>query len=182
MKQILDILNDFISTLEEMNNEKNSLKSLYKRYNLDVLQDQNMSEDDLDFYADLIDITSEHITVDDFSQSDMMKYLYNANKSKIQILETQALKLYKLYTDEYNDDKDKIAYLETLKSKKAQEIEIINEKPFLTVSEFEIIFGYSPTQQKGFRQRINDPIPFTQKALGHKILYSRKKVEIWLEN
>ncbi len=70
--------------------------------------------------------------------------------------------------------------MESLKSEKAQELHELQQKEFITVSEFEIIYGYGKTHQKSLRARLRDPIPFSQKVSGGKILYSKRAVEKWM--
>ncbi len=121
----------------------------------------------------MIDLTLEEVDIDDFDMNDITSTLYTKNQEKTKLLENHALKLYKLIDEQ-------IPFLENLKSEKAQEMEVLMEKQFITISEFTTIYGYSQTQQTGFRSRLRDPIPYSQKGLGHKVLYNRKRVEKWL--
>ncbi len=168
---IKEILNNFIITLEEMNDEKSVLKLMYKEH-------YNKIHENDDFYSSLIDMTLDEVTIDNFDMNDITSTLYNKNLEKTKLLENTALKLYRLI----DEDEDKIPFLENLKSEKAQEMEILMEKQFITIAEFTTIYGYSQTQQKGFRSRLRDPIPYSQKGLGHKVLYERRKVQKWLGN
>lgn len=43
-------------------------------------------------------------------------------------------------------------------------------KDWIFVNEFELLFGYNSTAQKGF-SRLRNPIPFEQKSIGSKILF-----------
>ena len=173
---IKDILNDMIATLEELSNEKLVLQKMYKEYYSGLLKDK--SESDRDFYSSLIDMSIDYINIEDFEPNDMMRYLYKENLEKISELENYALKMYKLYTEETND---KITYMEELKSTKVQEMEILQTKDWISVNEFELLFSYGSTAQKGFRSRLRDPIPFEQKSIGSKILYEKNKVVKWLK-
>jgi hypothetical protein len=173
---IKDILNDMIITLEELNNEKIVLKNRYRKYYEEQIKDK--SPEDIDFYSSLIDSVEDYISIDDFEPNDMMKYLYSQNLEKINELERYGLKMYKLYTEETNE---KIPYLEEVKNKNIEKIQIANQKDNISVNEFELLYGYSTTAQKGFRTRLNDPIPFIQKSFNSKILYKKDKVEKWLE-
>jgi hypothetical protein len=44
-------------------------------------------------------------------------------------------------------------------------------KDWISVNEFELLFGYNSTAQKGFRSRLRNPITFEQKSIGSKILF-----------
>ncbi len=172
-KNIKEILNNLIVTLEEMNDEKTTLKLIYQKHYNKV--HSNHEDDDDDFYSNLIEQTLDHVDISDFEMNDLTSMLYYQNLEKTQTLEATALKLYRLIDTE-------IPFMEELKSEKAQEMEILQEKQFITVQEFSVIYGYSATQQKSLRARLRDPIPFSQKGHGHKVLYERRKVQKWLGN
>ncbi len=60
-------------------------------------------------------------------------------------------------------------------------IEKANSKKLISVKEFKELYGYSESAQKGFRSRLNNPIPFIQQGLACKILYNKEDIDEWLE-
>lgn len=166
---IRSILNEMIQSIKD---EESNLKSAFANYCMDepfILED----EEDRDYYMDAVnqnvDVTLEH-----FEPSEMMKILYNQKIENIEKLKNYTLKLYSLYND-------RIDYLEKMKDDKQNEIKIANEKELINQKEFTLLFGYSESAQKGFRRRLNNPIPFIQKGIGTKIFYNRKQVTEWLK-
>ncbi len=172
-----EILNELITTLEEMNNEKINLSKIYKNYYTEDVKNRNLDDEMNDFLIDSIDLVIDgEVTIDTFEPNDIMKYMYNLNLEKIRDLENYALKLYRLYKKEGKE----ISYYEELENSKITEIKVLKEKELITVSEFEQLFNYSPSAQKGFRSQLNNPIPYIQKKFGSKIFYKVKEVEEWL--
>ena len=59
-------------------------------------------------------------------------------------------------------------------------IQKANSKKLISVKELKELYGYSESAQKGFRSRLNNPIPFIQQGIGTKILYNKDEVNKWL--
>lgn len=58
----------------------------------------------------------------------------------------------------------------------------LNNKKILTVKDLEERYNISKSSQKQYRSRLYNPLPYHQKVLGGKIVYSVDEVEKWLEN
>lgn len=172
---IKDILDDMILKLEELVDEKLVLQKLYRDYHEKLFI--NESDEDKDFYMSILDTLEDVITLENFKPNDMMRALYELNIERIRELELYALRLYKLYNEETSQE---ISYLENIKDRNIQKIREANEKKNISVIEFELVYGYSSTAQKGFRSRLNDPIPFIQKEFNSKISYKKSDVDKWL--
>lgn len=63
-----------------------------------------------------------------------------------------------------------------------QEIQRIQVKKNITVSEFAAIYNISKTSQQNYRGRLHDPLPYHQKVEGGKIVYVVEEVEKWFDN
>lgn len=63
-----------------------------------------------------------------------------------------------------------------------ENIEFIQQKKYITVKEFEIIYNISRTSQQNLRARLHDSLPYHQKVFGGKIVYVVTEVENWFEN
>ncbi|MDO9305082.1 MAG: hypothetical protein Q7T77_07105 [Sulfuricurvum sp.] len=66
-------------------------------------------------------------------------------------------------------------------NKKLLEIDQIRQKEFITVKEFEILFGYSSQWQAQRRSKLHDPLPRATENK-RKILYNTEEVRKWIEN
>ena len=177
-----DLLNELITTLEEMNDEKTNLSIIYKHFYTNEVKNRNLDDEMKNFLVDSIDLITGfdgEVTIDTFKPNDIMKYMYDLNLEKIKDLEIYALKLYRLYQKEGN--KKTIPYYEQLEKKEIYNLNIIKEKDFISIKEFTIVYGYSSTSQKGFRGRLRNPIPYIQKGLGTKVIYDNKDVLKWLK-
>jgi len=174
-----ELLIEMIDTLEEMNNEKNQLSKIYKEFYTNDIKNRNLTSDMEDFLLQSVELITdiEEIRIEDFKPNEIMLYMYNLNLEKINKLENYSLKLYRLYKKENKS----IPFYDELENKKVQEMKIIQTKDIVSVNEFETLYGYSSSSQKGFRSRLNDPIPFIQKKLGSKILYKKSEVDKWLK-
>lgn len=174
-----EILNELMTTLEEMNDEKSVLSKLYREFYAKDVKNRNLDDEMRDFLLGAIEVVAEidEITIEDFNPNEAMLYLYNANLEKISELEIYALKLYRLYKKENKA----IPYFDDLESKKLLELKLLNEKEIISVKEFEILYEYSRSAQKGFRGRLNNPIPYIQKEFNSKILYNKEDVSKWLQ-
>ncbi|WP_295022711.1 hypothetical protein [Sulfurimonas sp.] len=58
----------------------------------------------------------------------------------------------------------------------------LHGKKYLSVKEFEEKYNMSKSSQQQYRSRLYNPLPYHQKVLGGKIVYSVDEVEKWLEN
>ena len=75
-----EILNELITTLEEMNDEKSALSKLYKEFYTKDIKGRDLNSEDENFYLDLIRVvtaTGSLIEIDDFKPNEAMLYLYN---------------------------------------------------------------------------------------------------------
>ena len=52
-----------------------------------------------------------------------------------------------------------------------QQMKEMQVKKYITVKEFEKIYNISSSKQKGYRSRLNDPLPYHQKVQGEKNVY-----------
>jgi len=175
-----EILNEMIETLEELANEKVTLSKIYKEFYTADVKKRDIDDGMKTFLIDSIDLITgfdTEIKIDDFNPNEIMLYMYNLNLENIKELESYALKLYRLYKNENKA----IPYYDELENKKIQELKLLKEKDFISVKEFELLYGYSSTAQKGFRGRLRNPIPFIQKGLGSKVTYETKEVLKWLK-
>jgi len=175
-----EILNELITTLEEMNDEKSVLSKIYKEFYIADVKERDLTPDMKDFLLDAVEVITEReeIKIDDFKPNNIMLFMYDLNLEKMNKLENYALKLYRLYKKEGKN----ITYYDELENTKVQEMKIIQTKDIISVNEFETLYGYSSSAQKGFRSRLNNPIPFIQKSFGSKILYKKRDVDKWLES
>lgn len=57
----------------------------------------------------------------------------------------------------------------------------MKQKDYITVKEFETLYGYGASWQKQQRSKIHDPLPRVSEH-GKKILYNHKQIKEWLEN
>ena len=73
-------------------------------------------------------------------------------------------------------------YKEKAGEKELLALKIAKEKEVIDVKEFTLLYSYSKEAQKGFRGRVNNPLPTIQKSYGSKILYRKIDVEDWLSN
>ena len=61
------------------------------------------------------------------------------------------------------------------------DIKNINDKEFISVKEFTILYGYSAAWQSQKRSKIHDPLPRVSEGT-NKILYSSIAIKKWFEN
>ena len=61
-------------------------------------------------------------------------------------------------------------------------MQLIQEKKYITVKEFEEVYNVSKTSQQNYRGRLYDPLPYHQKVQGGKIVYVVEEVENWFAN
>lgn len=61
-------------------------------------------------------------------------------------------------------------------------IKEIQDKKYINVKEFQLVYGYSPEWQKNRRSRMYNTLPYIQTVEGGKITYNVKDVNIWFEN
>lgn len=78
-----------------------------------------------------------------------------------------------------NENKETSAK-ENAHKEKLLALELANLKEIIDVKEFELIYGFSKETQKGYRSRLNNPIPFIQKKDKSKIMYKKSEVIKWL--
>ena len=168
--ELQKILNELITTLEGMNNQKKHLKKIYKE-DLEK-RIEHLDDDWIEFYLELGDTLD--IDIDDFHLDGLQKKLYEQMIQNQKELETTALRIYKVYMDSKDTKEEKIEFYENLKIQ-------VQPKEYLSVKDFTLVFGYSSSAQKGFRSRLNNSIPFIQKKLGSKILYKKDAVDEWLK-
>ncbi len=99
------------------------------------------------------------------------------NKSNIvPIMEMEKYLLKSVTENSKERNEKKLEEKELLAIKKAK------LKDLISVKEFELLYGYSKEAQKGFRNRVNDTLPYKQKAFGCKIQYKKIDVEDWISN
>jgi len=55
------------------------------------------------------------------------------------------------------------------------------DKEFLSTEDIEMLYSISKSSQKGFRNRIKDPLPYHQEKVGAKITYKKTEVDEWKE-
>lgn len=70
---------------------------------------------------------------------------------------------------------------------KVKSIEDIQHKVLLSVKDVEIIYGFSKTQQQGFRGRMRNKLPHHKqstksKSANTKIYYKKDEIDNWIEN
>ncbi len=65
---------------------------------------------------------------------------------------------------------------------KLERLELAKLKDTIDAKDFELLYGYSKEAQKGFRNRLNNPLPSIPKPFGSKIQYRKIDVEDWLNN
>lgn len=58
----------------------------------------------------------------------------------------------------------------------------ISEKKLITVKEFEELYSIPSDTQSRYRNRFNDPLPYTQLTEKGTIYYNPKEVDKWMEN
>ncbi len=173
-----EILNEMIEKLEEMNDEKVKLSKIYKEFYTEDIKKRDLTPDMEDFLLGAVEVVTEieDIKIEHFNPNEIMLYMYDSNLEKIKELENYSLRLYRLYQKEGKN----IPYYDELEQAKLLEMKVIQSKEIISVNDFEILFGYSSSAQKGFRTRLNNPIPFIQKEFRSKIMYKRKEVDKWL--
>ena len=71
---------------------------------------------------------------------------------------------------------------EDAQQEKILALKMANLKKIIDVKEFELIYGLSAEAQKGFRGRLNDPIPYIQKKFRSKVQYIKCDVEEWFKD
>ncbi len=125
----------------------------------------------------------EHCMADDArrkdileNNSELIETLLSQRTERERALEKYVLKLYSLYGDL------KIEYFENALNQQHMAINKAKLKDIITVEEFELLYDYSKEAQKGYRGRLNDPLPYMQKSFGSKILYEKIDVEDWISN
>ena len=175
-------------------NEKNKIKEIlieladileqFSEENQNILS--GVSKEEMSARKNTTNILSaylEQLMADDAIREDflennneLVQTLYNQNIERQRALEKYALKLYSLYDDL------KIEYFENALNQQKLAIEKAKLKDIIDVKEFELIYSYSESAQKGFRSRLNDPLPYIQKGHGSKIQYKKADVEAWLKH
>ena len=70
---------------------------------------------------------------------------------------------------------------------KVKSIESIQHKVLLSVKDVELIYGFSKTQQQGFRGRMRNKLPHHKqstksKSANTKIYYKKDEIDNWIEN
>ncbi|MBT5491619.1 hypothetical protein HOK00_04880 [bacterium] len=58
----------------------------------------------------------------------------------------------------------------------------IQTKKYISIKEFQEIYGKSKTSQQGLRGRLKDPIPYRQTVKNGSITYVIEEVEEWFKN
>lgn len=71
--------------------------------------------------------------------------------------------------------------------KKIQLLEELRNKDILSVKEVELVYGFSKTQQQGYRGRIRNPLPVLNNdkkstSLNNKIYYNKDTLDAWIDN
>lgn len=71
--------------------------------------------------------------------------------------------------------------------KKVQSLEEIQHKKMLSVLEVELLYGFSKTQQQGFRGRLKNALPHHKqstksKSANTKVYYKKNEIDDWIGN
>ncbi|MCK5111824.1 MAG: hypothetical protein KAQ94_09920 [Arcobacteraceae bacterium] len=169
-------LSQLAEKLEELKNEQQDiLKSIVKDDYLQKLNTKFDDKSDKDFYLDIYDIAYEDKTIGDIiSNNKVALDYYNQNVNTYNTLLDFAMDIYKLYDD------IKIDYLDNIDSK--SRIEKIQAKKYISIKEFEEIYGKSETSQQGLRGRLKDPIPYRQIVKNGAVTYVVEEIEKWFSN
>ncbi len=170
---ILELLNKIKYQLIDYSSERYTFSVDYWRYK-ELNPNTKLEHDNSVFYelysAYLHPINDELCPV--ITYADVIIYEENLNYARE--LESIALEIYKTYDKE-------IDFFEFIKKNRLEDTQIAEIKSIIDVYEFELLFGYGPSTQKGFRSRLNDSIPYIQKNFRCKIMYDKSKVIKWLE-
>ena len=171
-KKIEEILIELGDILTQFSNEKRDILSGVSE------EDKSISQNSTKVLSAFL----EQFMEDDARRKDflsnnkkLIETLQNQNTERERALEKYVLKLYSLYDDL------KIEYFENALNQQHIAIEKAKLKDIITVEEFELLYDYSKESQKGFRARLNDPLPYIQKSFGAKIQYRKPDVEAWLK-
>ncbi len=164
-EKINEILIELADILKQFSDEKQNISSSASENTTNILS------------AFVKEYMDDNARRKDFlaKNNELVQTLKKFNIERENALEKYALKLYSLYDDL------KIEYFENALNQQRLAIEKAKLKEFITTEEFELLFNYSAGAQKGFRSRLNNPIPFIQKGSKSKILYRTSETLKWLK-
>lgn len=187
---------ELINSIEEHLSLKQSIQKLEtlflyiknKDYDLDTLLDTvNYNEDNFDI-STLTENDLDYITNEIEYYVSELDYTTEKNKisKKLEIIENSA------ETKQLLKEKNQLLkQIEQLKKENVEnklkhsleQLKIVQAKEFLSTSELAILFPHmSVERQKTYRGRLHDPLPYEQLNRNCKIVYDRKKVDIWKIN
>ena len=115
-------------------------------------------------------------------------FIYKGQKFRLDFI-SQIDKIYlgKIFKEIEDNKNDKISFTKLKKEaeqeySEAQKIEKIQAKKYISIQEFQEIYGKSKTSQQGLRGRLKDPIPYRQTVKNGAITYVVEEVEKWFIN
>lgn len=71
--------------------------------------------------------------------------------------------------------------------KKVQSLQEVQHKIMLSIKDVESLYGFSKTQQQGYRSRLRNPLPYIKdssklKSANTKVQYKKQELEDWIYN
>jgi len=142
-----------------------NLKEVYEMKGLRAFHLQNDLKDMFNKFYELSEEHKEYfIEVLGLSMKTDNSELSKENKIELMMLEMN----------------EKIEQLSNNKKLSSEDIKVINEKEYINVKEFEILFNRGKEAQKKYRGRVNNPLPtFSKGGKGVDTIYIRVDAEKW---
>lgn len=183
MKQLKSEVKNLLQLLESIKDTRSRLLNIRWQEGLDKAWEPHIieSNENDEGYRKLIDSNTTQtakITVKQ-TEDDILKVASKGNKDEY-LLQKQLLQQYQTTLDiAINLNK-----LLQKPIKKVLSIEEIKHKELLTVKDVELLYGFSKTQQQGFRGRIRNSLPQVTKsrADNSKVHYRKQELDDWIDN
>ncbi len=188
-------LEDMIKTISKLKaEEKSILKEMSKREYMIRMRKRVSVEHYGEFYDEFIEICENEYDIENEEKelSDIVlscntstQEYYNHNVEVTNQLINYITKLIYLHEIRTNQNiKDGEFKIESLEKIKLEKIQI---KIFLDIKDVETLYGFSKTQQQGFRSRLRNPLPYIKestksKSANTKVQYKKQELENWIDN